>query len=412
MFRIVVGVLGLILVFFHIFLYKRHKKRWGSYKWFSYFRIFYWLLALPGVVFLISGAILGRTVFAYPVEKIEPLYYIPTAVNYAHIFLFPFYFICLFILHLFLVFPRKLFTKKEEKTEAISRRDFLTKTTALAFTTLDSLPLSLSLFSLGGMFLGSKEILIEKVQIPIKNLPKSFQGLRIVQISDIHIGNLIHEKYLSYAGDLIKQIPADVLVVTGDIIDNNNYFLPLAQRFFASLKDHFPFGMFGILGNHDLIMDGEEVAQKLTLAGLRMLRNETITLRRGKDKLNLMGLDFPPVRRASHHARIKYMEQYYRKAKKDFPEGYPLIVLNHHPSDFIILQQENIDLVLSGHTHGGQFIFSSNRESPLSLASNWYRYYIGHYEENGRHLYVNRGLGHWFPLRINCPPEITVIELV
>ncbi|MDW8306254.1 MAG: metallophosphoesterase [Leptospiraceae bacterium] len=413
MFRVVVGIAAAVLLFFHLFLFRRHKKRWGDRSWFALFRIFYWSLAIPAIAYLLLALFMGRSLFTIPAEGVwGAFYHLQAAMNYPHIFFFPFYFMLLLIIHLFLIWPSRIKSKiKTQSKTALSRRDFLAKSTSAVLTTLDTFPLGVSLFSLGGMFLGSRDILVEKIQIRIANLPSNFEGLRLVQISDIHIGNLIHENYLKAAAQIIKGVKGDLLLVTGDIIDNNNYFLPVAARFFASLKEAFPMGMYGVLGNHDFIMDGEEVATQLTGAGLRMLRNETLWLGRGRQTINLMGLDFPPVPRASHHRRIKYMQKFFAQAKKSVKEGYPTILLNHHPSDFEVLKNEDVDLVLSGHTHGGQFMFSQNRESPLALASNWYRYYIGHYEENGRQLYVNRGLGHWFPLRINCPTEITVIEL-
>ncbi len=423
-FRLVVAVIFMILFGFEFFLFWRHRKRWGARPWFRKFAFAYWLLAAPGLAMILGWILFGRELFTWPVDgALLPLHYLQTAWNYTHFILWPFYFSAFFLLNGVLFLIRKIhptekaheLTKQqtEAEGEVVSRSGFLKQSLgASLLTALDVAPTGLALVSFGGMFLGSREIVVDRVQIRLADLPENFRGMKLVQISDIHIGNLIHDRYLSAAASIIKTLKADALVVTGDIIDNNNYFLPVAGRFFRSLESAFPEGRYGILGNHDFIMDGEEASREFSAAGLKMLRNETIRLKRGRQQLNLTGLDFPPVRRASLKARMDISHEYYRKAIASATEDAPVIVLNHHPSDFEYLKEKRADLVLSGHTHGGQFMFSSNRESPLALASNWYRYYIGHYSENGRQLYVNRGLGHWFPLRIACPPEITLIELV
>jgi len=106
------------------------------------------------------------------------------------------------------------------------------------------------------------------------------------------------------------------------------------------------------------------------------------------------------------------MQSYFAEVAAQRTVGAPFFLLNHTPADFEFLKQQRIDLVLSGHTHGGQINFSKAQNTLLNGAHWVYKYYIDYYTEQGSQLYVNRGLGHWFPLRINCPPEITVITLV
>lgn len=129
--------------------------------------------------------------------------------------------------------------------------------------------------------------------------------------------------------------------------------------------------------------------------------------------LQIVGLDYPTIGgRPRALDRLAVSQEYFRTAHAGARPEWPTLVLNHHPGDFVYLRNEDVDLVLSGHMHGGQVLLSTDRDSPLALASNVAAYYIDLYQENGRQLYVNRGLGHWFPLRVQCPPEITLLTLV
>ena len=412
---IAITIISIILFSFEFILYWRWRKRLSHKKYFKGLSYTYWTFVAITHLQLWFYLIIRTKNIEIPFEGVMFIYFVLYAGwQYTLSILFlPYLVLLLLIVGIeFCVnfIKRKKPSYRADAPRALGRKEFIF---ANAHRLIDTLPFAMSAVAISGMFMGSKEILTENISIPIKNLHEDLYGFKIIQISDIHIGNLIHERYLKYCLDRILPIKADMLVVTGDIIDNNNQFLKIAGHFFEKLSRRFPLGCYGCMGNHDYIDNGKELYRLLDQASLHILRNTSTIIQRGRGSFNLMGLDYPnPLGAHWGSKRIKTSEKYFENTKPQSRNDIPTIVLNHHPSDFAYLQNKEIDLVLSGHTHGGQIRFSSDRNSPLSLASLGLDYYIGQYEEKNTKLYVNRGLGHWMPLRINCPTEITVIELV
>ncbi|HRP67913.1 MAG TPA: metallophosphoesterase [Turneriella sp.] len=417
-FKIVLGIIGALLFVFQIALWKRLLPWTRHLKWIKFYRYLYFSILFFSQALIWIGVLYpGRgSSHAYP-EWYIPIHKILLAINYTHLFLvLPFLFLWFVgaIAKRFIKYRQKknavLEKNNTAENENLSRGDFLRKAGVTLYTGANLLPAVSSAAAISGMFLGSKEIWVNEKNITIQNLHNDLKGVRIAQISDSHIGNLIHEKYLNAAVDLIRAAKLDYIFLTGDIIDNNNLFLPVAGKFIAALRKLVPWGhVVGVMGNHDYIDNGDKAAQSFGDAGMNVLRNEIALFTRGKGKLQVVGLDYPPIRTSS---RLTASKQYFDTVKKKLKEENPTFVLNHHPSDFEYLKNEKIDFVFSGHTHGGQVRLSHNRESFLNSGSWFYKYYVDLYNENGVQLYVNRGLGHWFPLRIDCPPEITVFTLV
>ena len=428
-FRLVILSLSLIILGFEVLLYKRWKLRVGDRSWFKYARALFWSMAALAHTPFTLMILLGRKGWTTPLTGAgELLYYIVVAWSYTMLF-FTLVFVLKEIIRALGKIVLSLYYKvfdifggersgeakalnAEENAQADGVDPQLWSRREILSAALDSLPVMVSAGAISGMVLGSREVQTQKVQVRIANLHEDLKGLRIVQISDIHIGNLIHEAYLDMAAGIIKDLKGDILVATGDIIDNNNYFIGVAGRFFRKLESMFPMGVYGILGNHDHIDNPGEIFQKLPGGGIRLLNNESLVLNRGKGELNLLGMDYPGRLFGPYGKRMQTSHKYFLNGKKSKQPEIPTVVLNHHPTDFVFLQKEEVDLVLSGHTHGGQINFSEEQKSPLNIASQIFPYVKGLYSENERQMYVNSGLGHWFPLRINCPAEITLIELV
>ena len=309
----------------------------------------------------------------------------------------------------FVEFGFKYFTAKESYFP--ERRKFIS-TTALAAAGI------FSLLAIDGIIFGKYRHTVRKVKLRFKNLPESFKGYKIVQISDVHSGSFFNPQKLQKAIDLINEQDADVVLFTGDMV--NNYadefkpFIPLFKRIKA--KD----GKFSILGNHDYGDYGawnsrEEKAQNIpTLknyqaeAGFKMLRNENIALEKNGEKIYLLGVE---------NWGIKPFPQYgdLDKALKGVPEDAIKVLMSHDPTHFdevVKKHKTNVHLTLSGHTHGMQFglDLKNIKWSPVKFK---YKKWADLYESEGKYLYVNRGFGVIaYPGRVGINPEITVIELV
>lgn len=409
-FKTIVILVLLVLLSFEWIIYQRWKKRFYNLKLKKYFSIFYW--SIIGIThFLFLFFLFSRNYFYITInEYIKPIYYFFLSWNYAFFFGFFLWlaiFIILYSLYFVYKFLKKILFYKSEKQAnlSISRKAFLTGTAGML---LDSTPFFGTIINFSGMYLGSNDFQIFKKQIKVKNLDPKFFGFRIVQISDIHIGSLINEQYLRPTFEIIKSLKPNCIVVTGDILDNSAQYLNIVGWYFRKLNEISP--VYAILGNHDHIDSPLKLLETLKLANTKVLVNESTIIKREKAIINIIGLDYPF---GDFKKRMEISKAHFKKIYDQIQnKEAPIIVLDHHPANFEYLKYEKIDLVLAGHTHGGQIMLSKNRNSTFSLGSNFLKYYVDHYKENEVQLYVNRGLGHWFPLRINCPPEITLIELI
>lgn len=309
----------------------------------------------------------------------------------------------------FLEFGFKYFTAKENYFP--ERRKFIS-TTALAAAGI------FSLLAIDGIIFGKYRHSVRKIKLRFKNLPESFKGYKIVQISDVHSGSFFNPQKLQKAIDLINEQDADVVLFTGDMV--NNYadefkpFIPLFKSIKA--KD----GKFSILGNHDYGDYGawnsrEEKAQNIpnlknyqAEAGFKLLRNENIALEKNGEKIYLLGVE---------NWGIKPFPQYgdLDKALSGVPEDAIKVLMSHDPTHFdevVKKHKTNVHLTLSGHTHGMQFglDLKNIKWSPVKFK---YKKWADLYESEGKYLYVNRGFGVIaYPGRVGINPEITVIELV
>jgi hypothetical protein len=397
-------------------LYRRWKKRLVAWKYSGSILIVFIVFIISTQLPLWIYILLGRTASKFEItDTLKPFYYIYLSWQYPMFFSFPFFLLGI----LLIAFSSKIYsyftshrtqdsiqiTDKNNKFR-ISRKQFLFSIPGLA---VDTMPFVLSTTSLTAMTHGSSEFAVDRIEIKIPDLHRDLSGFKILQISDIHAGNLITDEYLSRPLEIIKNIKADIMVVTGDIIDNNNYFLPIAGKFFTALENHFPQGIYGILGNHDFIDNGEFIYKSLVKTPIHILKNESILIKRGYGKFNLTGLVYPE---RFQKGRSEYLMNTFSLTSEKLNKNIPSIVLNHYPADFDdLISKSRADLVLSGHTHGGQIRLFNDSSSSI-IPETIIKYISGFYRNGNSQLYVNRGLGHWYPLRINCPPEITLITLV
>ena len=296
----------------------------------------------------------------------------------------------------------------------LARRNFLASAAAV-------IPPVLLAFSARAIY-GSEDLEVSPlVKIPVRNLPRAFDGLTITQLSDLHAGAYIRERELRRAIEEANNLRSDLVVITGDILDASLDLLPVAQHELSRLRA--PLGVFGILGNHDYYADRRRPAypgclrliEGMEAAGVRMLRNQRASLRQGGEELLLLGLDWTGFPRGNPNF---YLSQMARAALRQTLEGYqgeaPRILLVHHPHVFYEAPEFGISLTLAGHTHGGgQIVIAEHKGRPLTLGSAVFRYVSGLYREGHHYLYVNRGVGFvGLPIRVQCPPEISHFQLV
>lgn len=270
--------------------------------------------------------------------------------------------------------------------------------------------LTLSAASLGGLALyagevSRHELSIETVTLPLPRLPDAFRGLRIVQVSDFHYAEFTEPYFLREMVDHVNRLQPDMVVLTGDFVS----YAPLGTTFgrrcapkCAEILSRIDCPTrYASLGNHDYYVGWQYVAGPLRDAGIPVLVNAAIPLERQGQRLWLAGLGSA----CSHAARpAEALPKAVLKAKE------AVIVLAHEPDILPEVARYGVDLMLSGHTHGGQVRIPF---LPLiDLPEYGKRYVEGLFHHGATQLYVNRGIGTvGVPFRFRCPPEITVITL-
>ena len=243
--------------------------------------------------------------------------------------------------------------------------------------------------------------IIKKIDIKIKNLPDSFKGFKIAQISDIHIGQLATKKTLETIVKQVNSLNPDIVAITGDLADGSTGFLFDEIKPLENLKSKY--GVYFVTGNHEYYSGiGQWIIALRKLKNIKILNNESIKLEINKEKIYLIGVN--------DREGIKYAKcfvQDFEKAFSKVPEESVKILLNHQPADLEEAAAYNCDLVLSGHTHGGQIW-------PFGyIVEAQQKYLKGHFKYKNTQLYVNQGTGCWGPpLRLQSRNEITLITLI
>ncbi len=239
--------------------------------------------------------------------------------------------------------------------------------------------------------------------ITIKNLPEVFNGFTIGMISDIHSSVFMNKEDMDEYVAAMNNLKPDLIVVAGDFVNSQTEEVyPFAEAF-SQLKA--PYGVYGCLGNHDYYTGNvDRVAKEVDNCGITLLRNDTVPIQKGNSLLNLIGVDD-----IGHGVDAN---DYLDRAIASVKNNQPKILLCHKPYYFQNANDRNIDLTLSGHTHGGQIVFGIIDKIPISFATLASKYVAGLYHLGNSQLYVNRGIGYvGIPVRINCPPELTKITL-
>lgn len=287
-------------------------------------------------------------------------------------------------------------TEPQSKS-SLSRRKFL-KISAVVTA-------EIALLGGGGLYYTTQiepnALTVTDINIPIKNLPDTFEGYRIVQISDIHAGTWMNKERLMTVVNLVNEQKADLITITGDYITRGkvNWIADILVEPLSKLTA--PDGVVTVLGNHDHWTNPEAVREILQTANVQELRNDRVILERESGKLAICGVDDVWEKKADLERIIERLPN----------DDTPAILLAHEP-DFADQTAETgrFALQLSGHSHGGQIrlpVFGA-----LILPYLGEKYPIGQYQVRDMIQYTNRGVGMIPPtVRLGCPPEITVFTL-
>jgi len=412
---IVISVFSAIILVMDIYSW------WGITKIISDFRpkvrriiaILYWFIP-----FLILSGFTAILVFQSDIPGDRILSYFHLVSGSFFVFYLPKLVFIIFNIFDDLIFQiRKMNTLRKQKlaqientSKKITRRKLLNQV-GIAFAGLPFIPL------IYGIGYGRFDFSIRRLNLNYPNLPFSFTGIKIVQISDFHIGTFIHHHdQVKELVELVNAEKPDLLLFTGDFINNYSTemdsFLNILKKFRATI------GKYSILGNHDYgeyvrwKTDHDKRANLERLIKLQkdlefdLLLDESRKINISNDEIELIGVQnwgMPPF--PQYGNLMLAMKNVGNKAFK--------ILMSHDPThwDAQVKEKTNIDLMLAGHTHGAQFGIEIPgwRWSPATLR---YKQWGGLYTEGKQRLYVNTGLGSiGYPGRVGMPPEITVLEL-
>jgi len=253
-------------------------------------------------------------------------------------------------------------------------------------------------------YIGSKRLVVRHVDVDVADLPPSFDGLRIAQLSDLHIGPHTSRRFIERVVAATQSLTPDLIAVTGDLVDDRAEDVPVYAKLLRPLNA--PLGVYMIPGNHDVYAGWEDVEQALRAANLgTVMVNETHVLRRGNDTIALVGTGDPAgARRGSSRAAPDI-----ERALANVPDDATVIAFAHNPALWPQLAARGVALTLSGHTHWGQFAFP---KVGWSLASPFLEHAMGAHLEQDSVLYISPGTGFWgIPFRLGASPEVTLVTL-
>jgi uncharacterized protein len=240
---------------------------------------------------------------------------------------------------------------------------------------------------------------VSEVPVPVPNLPKDLDGLRIVQITDIHLSPFLTERELAAAIDMANETRANIALVTGDLITRRGDPLDACLRQLARLRADA--GVLGCLGNHEIYAGAENyVTAQGRRVGIEFLRHQARQLRFGNAVINFAGVDYQ-----------KMHSPYLKGAEQLIAPGALNVMLSHNPDVFPVAAAQGYRLTIAGHTHGGQVDVEILHQH-IDPARFFTPFIQGLYRRGNSSVYVSNGLGTiGVPVRLGAPPEVSVLRL-
>ena len=254
---------------------------------------------------------------------------------------------------------------------------------------------------------GNSALMVNEIKITNDKIPQSFEGFRIAQVSDLHNAELGKDN--NKLIEKLNECEPDIIVLTGDLIDSNHTNLEVALSFARQAVKIAP--CYFVTGNHEAWVGSqyEELKTSLENAGVTVLQDEAIELNYGDECIQLIGLNDPDFSERDSFLSESILET--KLSQVNISDGFT-ILLSHRPEHFNVYQNKNIDLVLSGHAHGGQFRLPFLGGVIAPNQGLFPKYDAGIYTENGTTMIVSRGIGNSIiPFRVNNRPEIVLVEL-
>ncbi|HLL83251.1 MAG TPA: metallophosphoesterase, partial [Longimicrobium sp.] len=248
-----------------------------------------------------------------------------------------------------------------------------------------------------GVWRAYAEPVVTELSVVVPRLPRTLDGMSIVQVSDVHVSTLIQRRFMDEMVRRCNALKPDLMAITGDLVDGSVEALGHHASALSNLRTRF--GSFFVTGNHEYYSGDVEWSAALEGMGVTVLRNRHVTVGDAGGKLDIVGVD-------DWTGRGGERPYDFDKAVEGRNRDHAAVLLAHQPRDFEKAVEHGIGLQLSGHTHGGQLF-----PGTLFIPMLWPRP-AGHFTLGDGHLYVSRGTGFWGPpMRVGAPPEIVKIVL-
>lgn len=406
MFFLIVGALFFLAIDYYFFQAVKISIRGLAETTQRWIKIVYWIIPVVSILLTFAGFVLYPEYLSAKVRNLMAasvfIIYISKVVGLV-------FFLVGDIINLFRNLVQKISGGTDSASETISRSEFLAKG-ALA---VGGAHMGLMAY---GIISGAHDYRVRKVPLYLKNLPKSFEGMTIAQLSDIHTGSFYNKTAVQGGVDMLLANKPDVVFFTGDLVNNESK--ELKDYFDVFKKVKAPLGVFSTLGNHDygdyIQWDSEEKKAKNLetliaghkLLGWDILMDENRSIKLGGEHLGILGIQNWGLGGFKRKGDLK-------KALLGTEEYSNKLLLSHDPSHWRaqVLDHTDIDVAFAGHTHGMQYGIEIGgfHWSPVQYR---YKEWAGLYKENNQQLYVNRGFGFLgYPGRVGILPEITIFEL-
>lgn len=255
---------------------------------------------------------------------------------------------------------------------------------------------------------GNSALMVNEISVTSDELPQSFSGYKIAQVSDLHNAQFgkDNEKLI----EKLNECEPDIIVLTGDLIDSYHTNIDVSISFAEKAVQIAP--TYFVTGNHEARIDGlSEFLKRLEDKGVTVLQNESVTLNNGNERITLLGVSDPSFQADYLFVDEKTVTDSAVSDLMNGTEGYT-VLLSHRPEMFDVYVKNNVDLVLTGHAHGGQFRLPFFGGLIAPGQGLFPKYDSGLYTMNGTNMIVSRGIGNSIiPFRVNNRPEIVMVEL-